>query len=149
VTAIRVLKQRKLGSVAASAQPPECISGGRVLPVNNEQAIALIHNASSAQNMSRAHITGTITKVNRDATYEVTLDGSENSTTVLAEVYSDQGYPIQLNLRSGQAVELCGYIDLNPFLNTGATPRVVFTHKMLSQKYESGFTLIDGELAGD
>lgn len=141
-----------VSSVFAASQTPDCLDKrGNTVQINNDQVLDW-KTSTPNQYTARAHITGHLTKIYRDATghhhWEATLDSNQPGTL---EVIYDEGFGPVPTPEIGQAVEACGdYITANAESREPSPDGALihWIHISDESSHPSGFLILNGVLCG-
>jgi hypothetical protein len=143
-----------LFSVAAWGAAPPCMSGGRELGLDNNQALSLKKTAPLGQTL-RAHVAGQVTRVFSDhsnhAHFEIMIG---NAATDTLEVVYSEDFGALPDPSIGAQVETCGdFINSNaPFKSYPASPSgaiIHWVHRSDSASHDSGYVMLDNVVYGN
>lgn len=140
--------------VAAGAHAPDCMSRGRLLPINNSEVLEY-KKTSKEQFRSRGHIEGTVTKVygGKASHYHFQATIGPNKADTIEIIYNKSFGEIP-NIAIGSQVQACGdYITARvpsgryPASPDGALIHWVH-HSPNPRKHDHGFVILDGVVYG-
>jgi len=137
---------------AFADQAPVCYARQQVVSVNNAQ-VANWKTSTPDQFRSRAHVTGTVSKLYSNQTghshFELTLSGT---TTTLEIIYNQDFGASAPTIQIGDQVESCGDYISAPHGGTHASPDDAILHWVHKSpdlnRHDDGYLLINGTLFG-